>query len=37
MDPLAFKAALRLQKGLVVMDRNALGYLMDLNRDVEVR
>jgi hypothetical protein len=32
---LAFKAALRLQKGLVVMDRNALGYLTDLNRNVE--
>jgi hypothetical protein len=32
---LAFKAALRLQKGLVVMDRNALGYLTDLNRSVE--
>jgi hypothetical protein len=25
----------RLQKGLVVMDRNALGYLVDLNRNVE--
>jgi hypothetical protein len=35
MAPLALKAALRLQKGLVVMDRNALGYLTDLNRNVE--
>ena len=35
MDPLALKAALGLQKGLVVMDRNALGYLTDLNRNVE--
>lgn len=30
-----FAAALRLQKGLAVMDRNALGYLTDLNRNVE--
>jgi hypothetical protein len=28
-------AAVRLQKGLAVMDRNALGYLTDLNRNVE--
>jgi hypothetical protein len=32
---LVLTAALRLQKGLVVMDRNALGYLTDLNRNVE--
>jgi hypothetical protein len=32
---LALTAALRLQKGLVVMDRNALEYLTDLNRNVE--
>ena len=30
-----FTAAIRLQKGLAVMDRNALGYLTDLNRNVE--
>jgi hypothetical protein len=30
-----FTAALRLQKGLAVMDSNALGYLTDLNRNVE--
>ena len=35
MDPLTLTAAVRLQKGLVVMDRNALGYLTDLNRNVE--
>ncbi len=35
MNPLALTAAVRLQKGLVVMDRNALGYLTDLNRNVE--
>ena len=34
MDPLTLTAAVRLQKGLVVMDRNALGYLTDLNRNV---
>jgi len=33
--PLALTAAVGLQKGLVVMDRNALGYLRDLNRNVE--
>ena len=32
---LALTAAVRLQKGLVVMDRTALGYLTDLNRNVE--
>jgi hypothetical protein len=32
---LTLTAAQRLQKGLVVMDRNALGYLTDLNRNVE--
>jgi hypothetical protein len=35
MELLALTAAVRLQKGLVVMDRNALGYLTDLNRKVE--
>ena len=35
MNSWALTAALRLQKGLVVMDRNALGYLTDLNRNVE--
>ena len=30
-----FTAAIRLQKGLAVMDRNALGYLTELNRKVE--
>jgi len=30
-----FTAALRLQKGLAARDRNALGYLTDLNRNVE--
>jgi hypothetical protein len=35
MNSLALTAALWLQKGLVVMDRNALGYLTDLNRNVE--
>ena len=35
MNPLALTAAVRLQKGLVVMDRNALGYLTDLNRNLE--
>jgi hypothetical protein len=32
---LVLTAALRLQKGLVVMDRNALRYLSDLNQNVE--
>jgi hypothetical protein len=31
MNLLGLTAAVRLQKGLVVMDRNALGYLTDLN------
>jgi hypothetical protein len=35
MNLLGLTAAVRLQKGLVVMDRNALGYLTDLNRNVE--
>ena len=35
MNPLALTAAVRLQKGLVVMDRNALEYLTDLNRNLE--
>jgi len=35
MNLLALTAALWLQKGLVGMDRNALGYLTDLNRNVE--
>jgi hypothetical protein len=30
-----FTAVLRLQKGLIVMDRNALGYLADLNRNMD--
>jgi hypothetical protein len=34
-NSLALTAALRLQKGLVVMDRNALGHLTELNRNVE--
>ena len=34
-EPLALTAAVRLQKGLVIMDRNALEYLADLNRNVE--
>jgi hypothetical protein len=35
MNLLTLTAAVGLQKGLVVMDRNALGYLTDLNRNVE--
>src|SRR5260370_20112029 len=35
MNRWALTAALRLQKGLVGMDRNALGYLRDLNGHME--